>query len=203
MNKLVKYSEKTFEDIKHIDEYGEEFWYARELQETLKYSEWRNFINTIEKAKNACKTSGFEIQDHFVNVNKMVGIGSEEEHKIDDIMLSRYACYLIIMNGNPKNEVIAVGQTYFAVKTRHQEIASDCDISSEEQIRLGIRNEMIKHNKLLAIAAKKAGIVKPLEYAEFQNHGYKGLYGGLKMNDIREQKRLKSNQRILDYMGST
>ena len=203
MNKLVKYSEKTFEDIKHIDEYGEEFWYARELQETLKYSEWRNFINTIEKAKNACKTSGFEIQDHFVNVNKMVGIGSEEEHKIDDIMLSRYACYLIIMNGNPKNEVIAVGQTYFAVKTRHQEIASDCDISSEEQIRLGIRNEMIKHNKLLAIAAKKTGIVKPLEYAEFQNHGYKGLYGGLKMNDIREQKRLKSNQRILDYMGST
>lgn len=203
MNKLVKYSEKTFEGIKHIDEYGEEFWYARELQETLKYSEWRNFINTIEKAKNACKTSGFEIQDHFVNVNKMVGIGSEEEHKIDDIMLSRYACYLIIMNGNPKNEVIAVGQTYFAVKTRHQEIASDCDISSEEQIRLGIRNEMIKHNKLLAIAAKKAGIVKPLEYAEFQNHGYKGLYGGLKMNDIREQKRLKSNQRILDYMGST
>lgn len=203
MNKLVKYSEKTFEDIKHINEYGEEFWYARELQEALKYSEWRNFINTIEKAKNACKTSGFEIQDHFVGVNKMVEIGSGAERKIDDIILSRYACYLIIMNGNPKNEVIAVGQTYFAVKTRHQEITSDCDMSSEEQVRLGIRNEMIKHNKLLAIAAKKAGIVEPLEYAKFQNSGYNGLYGGLNMKAIHERKGLKKSQKILDYMGST
>lgn len=191
MNDLVKYSEKTFENIKHINEYGEEFWYARELQLALEYSEWRNFNNTIEKAKTACATSGFDVQDHFVDVNKMVEIGSGAERKIDDIVLSRYACYLIVMNGDPKKEVIAIGQTYFAVKTRQQEMIDDFDGLTEEQRRLAIRNEMIKHNKLLADAANKAGVVEPLEYAIFQNYGYKGLYGGMDMKAIHKHKGLK------------
>lgn len=203
MNDLVKYSEKTFEDIKHTNEYGEEFWYARELQLTLEYSEWRNFNNAIEKAKTACETSGFDVQDHFVGVNKMVEIGSGAERKIDDIMLSRYACYLIVMNGDPKKEVIAIGQTYFAVKTRQQEMIDDFDGLTEEQRRLAIRNEMIKHNKLLADAANKAGVVEPLEYAIFQNYGYKGLYGGMDMKAIHKHKGLKKSQKILDHMGST
>ena len=116
MNDLVKYSEKTFENIKHINEYGEEFWYARELQVVLEYAKWENFSNVINKAKEACSNSGFATEDHFPDVGKMVGIGSGAERKIDDIALSRYACYLIVMNGDPKKEVIAIGQTYFAVK---------------------------------------------------------------------------------------
>lgn len=203
MNDLVKYSERTFEDIKHTNEYGEEFWYARELQLTLEYSEWRNFNNAIEKAKTACEASGFDVHDHFVDVNKMVEIGSGAERKIDDIMLSRYACYLIVMNGDPKKEVIAIGQTYFAVKTRQQEMIDDFDGLTEEQRRLAIRNEMIKHNKLLADAANKAGVVEPLEYAIFQNYGNKGLYGGMDMKAIHKHKGLKKSQKILDHMGST
>lgn len=203
MNNIVTYSEKTFENIKHINEYGEEFWYARELQSVLEYSKWENFFNVINKAKEACANSGYAIEDHFLDVRKMVHIGSGAERKIDDIMLSRYACYLIVMNGDPKKEVIAVGQTYFAVKTRQQEMIDDFDRLTEEQRRLAIRNEMIKHNKLLADAANKAGVVEPLEYAIFQNYGYKGLYGGMDMKAIHKHKGLKKSQKILDYMGST
>lgn len=203
MNNLVKYSEKTFENIKHINEYGEEFWYARELQVVLEYAKWENFSNVINKAKEACSNSGFATEDHFPDVGKMVGIGSGAERKIDDIALSRYACYLIVMNGDPKKEVIAIGQTYFAVKTRQQEMIDDFDRLTEEQRRLAIRNEMIKHNKLLADAANKAGVVEPLEYAIFQNYGYKGLYGGMDMKAIHKHKGLKKSQKILDHMGST
>lgn len=203
MNDLIKYSEKTFEDIKHINKYGEEFWYARELQLTLEYAKWENFFNVINKAKEACINSGFSIEDHFPDIRKMVKIGSGAGREIDDIMLSRYACYLIVMNGDPKKEVIAVGQTYFAVKTRQQEMIDNFDILTEDQRRLAIRNEMIKHNKLLAEAANKAGVVEPLEYAIFQNYGYKGLYGGMDMKAIHKHKGLKKSQKILDHMGST
>ena len=203
MSDLIKYSEKTFEDIKHINEYGEEFWYARELQVVLEYAKWENFSNVINKAKEACSNSGFPTEDHFPDVRKMVGIGSGAERQIDDIMLSRYACYLIVMNGDPKKEVIAIGQTYFAVKTRQQEMIEDFDRLTEEQRRLAIRNEMIKHNKLLADAANKAGVVAPLDYAIFQNYGYKGLYGGMDMKAIHKHKGLKKSQKILDHMGST
>lgn len=202
MSDMKKYSDHTFERIKHINEDGIEFWYARELQIALDYTEWRNFENVIDKAKVACTNSKNVMADHFVDVNKMVTLGSESEREIDDFMLSRYACYLIVMNGDPRKEVIAVGQTYFAVKTRQQELIEEYDQLSEDQKRLAIRNEMIAHNKSLAEAAQMAG-VESKDFGKFQNKGYQGLYGGLGVKEIHARKRLKKNQKILDHMGST
>ncbi len=203
MSELVKYSEQTFESIKHINEYGEEYWLARELQPVLEYAQWRRFSDAIERAKLACKNSGFAVEDHFADVGKMVDIGSGAEREIDDVMLSRYACYLIVMNGDPRKEVIAIGQTYFAVKTRQQELIDNYEQLSEDQKRLAIRNEMIAHNKSLAEAAQMAGVVDPRDYAIFQNKGYQGLYGGLGAKEIHARKGLKKSQKILDHMGST
>lgn len=203
MSELAKYNEQTFESIKHINEYGEEYWLARELQPVLEYTQWRRFSDAIERAKLACKNSGYEIEDHFAGVGKMVDIGSGAEREIDDVMLSRYACYLIVMNGDPRKEVIAVGQTYFAVKTRQQELIENYEQLSEDQKRLAIRNEMIAHNKSLAEAAQMAGVVNPVDYAIFQNRGYQGLYGGLGAKEIHARKGLKKSQKILDHMGST
>lgn len=203
MSELVKYSEQTFESIKHINEYGEEYWLARELQPVLEYAQWRRFSDAIERAKLACKNSGFAVEDHFADVGKMVDIGSGAEREIDDVMLSRYACYLIVMNGDPRKEVIAIGQTYFAVKTRQQELIDNYEQMSEDQKRLAIRNEMIAHNKSLAEAAQIAGVVDPRDYAIFQNKGYQGLYGGLGAKEIHARKGLKKSQKILDHMGST
>lgn len=203
MSKLVKYSEQTFESIKHVNEYGEEYWLARELQPVLEYAQWRRFSDAIERAKLACKNSGFAVEDHFADVGKMVDIGSGAERQIDDVMLSRYACYLIVMNGDPRKEVIAIGQSYFAVKTRQQELIDNYEQMSEDQKRLAIRNEMIAHNKSLAEAAQMAGIADQREYAIFQNKGYQGLYGGLGAKEIHARKGLKKSQKILDHMGST
>ncbi|MBE7025019.1 MAG: DNA damage-inducible protein D [Ruminococcaceae bacterium] len=203
MNDVVTYSEKTFEDIKHINEAGQEYWLARELQPILEYAQWRRFSDAIERAKLACENSGYNSDDHFANVGKMVGIGSGAEREVDDIMLSRYACYLIVMNGDPRKEVIAVGQTYFAVKTRQQELIENYEQLTEDQKRLAIRNEMIAHNKSLAEAAQMAGVVDPIDYAVFQNMGYRGLYGGLGAKEIQARKGLKKTQKILDHMGST
>ncbi len=196
-------SESIFEDIKHINEYGDEFWYARELQTVLQYTEWRNFVKVIDKAKEACRNSSMSVIDHFVDVNKMVGIGSDAEREIQDIKLSRYACYLIVENGDPRKEVIALGQSYFAVKTRQQELIDNYEKLTEEQKRLAIRREMIEHNKSLAEAAMNAGVITSQEYAQFQNAGYRGLYGGLTAQDIHKRKGLKKSQKILDHMGST
>ena len=203
MSDLAKYSEQTFESIKHVNEYGEEYWLARELQLVLEYTQWRRFSDAIERAKLACKNSGFAVEDHFADGGKMVDIGSGAERQIDDVMLSRYACYLIVMNGDPRKEVIAIGQSYFAVKTRQQELIDNYEQMSEDQKRLAIRNEMIAHNKSLAEAAQMAGIADQREYAIFQNKGYQGLYGGLGAKEIHARKGLKKSQKILDHMGST
>ena len=203
MSELVKYSEQTFESIKHINEYGEEYWLGRELQPVLEYVQWRNFAEAVERAKLACKNSGFSIEDHFADVSKTIEMPKGAHKDIPDYMLSRYACYLIVMNGDPRKEVIAIGQTYFAVKTRQQELIDNYEQMSEDQKRLAIRNEMIAHNKSLAEAAQIAGVVDPRDYAIFQNKGYQGLYGGLGAKEIHARKGLKKSQKILDHMGST
>ena len=203
MADIQQYSEQTFESIKHINEYGQEFWYARELARVLEYKDFRNFEQSIFKAMDACKNSGYDIADHFGDATEMVEIGLGAQRGFPSYTLSRYACYLTVMNGDPRKEVIAVGQTYFAVKTRQQEVVENYDQLSEDQKRLAISHEMTEHNKSLADAAKMAGVETPQEYAIFQNYGYMGLYGGLKAADIKARKGLKKNQNILDHMGST
>lgn len=203
MNDLINYNEQTFESIKHVNEYGEEYWYARELQKVLEYSEWRNFVTVIDKAKIACENSGIVVAECFVDVNKTSPMPNGGYKEILDIMLSRYACYLIVQNGDPRKEIIAVGQTYFAVKTRQQELIDNYEQLTEDQKRLAIRNEMTAHNKSLAEAAQQAGVVSSLDYAIFQNKGYQGLYGGLGAKEIHARKGLKKSQKILDHMGST
>ena len=202
-NEIARYSEETFESIKHINEYGNEFWYARELQSILEYTEWRNFQKLIEKAQTACENSDMAVDECFVEVNKTSPMPNGGVKLIDDYILSRYACYLIVMNGDPRKEVIAVGQTYFAVKTRQQELIDHYDELSEDQKRLAIRKEMKAHNKSLAEAAQKAGVIKSYDFAIFQNYGYQGLYGGLGAKEIHARKGLKENEQILDHMGST
>lgn len=197
------YTESLFESIKHINEYGQEFWYARDLQVALEYAEWRNFSKVIDKAILACSNSQNEISDHFVEVNKTIPMPKAATKEILDYELSRYACYLIVQNGDPRKKVIALGQTYFAVKTRQQELIENFEDLAENQKRLAIRSEMITHNKSLAEAAQMAGVVESKDYAIFQNKGYQGLYGGLSVKDIHARKKLKKNQKILDYMGST
>lgn len=203
MNSIEKYSEQIFENIKHVNEYGQEFWYARELQVALEYQRWDKFNNVLERAISACQESGNIVENHFSHVGKMVNLGSGSHREVDDFMLSRYACYLIVMNGDPRKKVIAIGQTYFAVKTRQQELVENYDELSEDQKRLAIRSEMKRHNKQLADAAHDAGVETPLEYAIFQNYGYQGLYGGLSAKDIQQRKGLKKSENILDHMGST
>ena len=203
MNDLTRYGENTFERIKHLTAEGVEFWYARELQAVLEYTEWRNFELVILKSKEACSTSGNSVADHFVNVNKTIPMPKTAVKSVPDLMLSRYACYLIVQNGDPRKEVIAVGQTYFAVKTRQQELVDGYDRLSEEQKHLAIRNEMIVHNKSLAEAAQVAGVETSKDYAIFQNKGYQGLYDGLGAKEIHARKGLKKGEQILDHMGST
>jgi DNA-damage-inducible protein D len=186
----------VFEQIKKIDENGREYWSARDLTSILEYSEYRHLLPVIEKAKESCKNSGEVIHNHFEDVLEMVKIGSGAERPIENVYLDRYACYLIIQNSDPTKEVVALGQTYFAIQTRRQEKA---DQMIEDSNRLHLRNEIKKHNVSLAEAAENAGVEN---YGRFQNYGYKGLYGGLDMKDIHSRKGLKKSQKILDYMGS-
>ena len=169
---LSDYTESLFDSIRHVNEYGQEFWYARDLQTALEYTEWRNFIKVVEKAKEACKSSKNDTSLHFVEVNKTSPMPNGGEKNINDIQLSRYACYLIVQNGNPKKKVIALGQTYFAIKTRQQELIDHYNDLSDDQKRLAIRREMTEHNKMLSAAARDAGVKTTLDYAVFQNYGY-------------------------------
>lgn len=193
---------RQFEDIKHCDKNDVEFWLARELAIALDYTKWENFSKVIDKAMLSCQNSGFECADHFLEVRKMVKIGSGSERNVKDYQLSRYACYLIVQNGDPRKEPIALGQTYFAIQTRRQEIADAFNQLDEDNKRLVIRGEVTTWNAMLAAAAQTAGITDQVEYAQFQNAGYMGLYGGLTAADIHKRKNLKKSEKILDHMGS-
>lgn len=195
-------NENSFEDIKHVDENGAEFWYARELSKLLEYKDFRNFELTIFKAMESCKNSANNVADHFVDVTEMVAIGSNATRELPSYKLSRYACYLIAQNGDPRKEVIALAQTYFTVQTRRQELQDQFDQLSEDQRRLAIRSELTEHNKSLVEAAQQAGVETREDFAKFQNRGYQGLYGGLGHAEIHKRKGLKKSQKILDHMGS-
>ena len=200
MNEVKSYSESIFESIKHIDEFGNEYWEARELQKVLQYKEWRNFKKSIEKARISCKTSNYKVSDHFVEFNKMIVIGKGAKRNQVDYKLSRYACYLIVQNGDPKKEVIALGQTYFAIQTRKMELTElEYEKLSEDQKRLYRRKQASDGNYSLNRTAVKSG-VKNL--AEFHNAGYKGLYNGETANDIFKRKKLEYREDILDNMSS-
>ena len=200
MNEIKEYTEKMFEDIKHIDLNGCEFWYARELQSVLEYSQWRRFENVIEKAKIACKNSNVDINEQFANVGKLSTNVNGGKRKITDYKLSRYACYLIAQNADPRKKVIALAQTYFAIQTRKQELMErDYDSLTEDEKRIYQRNLTRKANYSLNIAARNAGVKN---FDRFHNSGYKGLYNGETANDIAKRKNLRYREDILDNMCS-
>jgi DNA-damage-inducible protein D len=198
---------EAFEGASQADDHGVEFWYARDLQKLLGYTDWRNFVAVLNKAKHACVNSGQDLDNHFVDANEMVEVGSGAERSIENARLTRYASYLVAQNGDSRKREISFAQTYFAIQTRRQEIQDD-DASqyvplSEDHKRVLLRDEIKEHNKNLASAAKGAGVIAPIDFAIFQTFGYKGLYGGLDRLGIQRRKSLKSKDNILDYMGST
>lgn len=186
----------VFEEIKRINEYKSEYWSARQLSKVLQYSEYRNFETVLKKARESCINSGQIVQNHFVDATDMIEIGKSALRQINDVYLSRYACYLIMQNADPSKEIVAAGQTYFAIQTRKQEMQ---DNELEDRKRIFLRDEISAHNKHLAEAASQAGVTN---YGRFTNYGYMGLYGGLNSQQIHVKKRLKSGQKILDHMGS-
>ncbi len=193
-----------FERIRQVEE-EREFWSARDLADVLGYTQWRNFEQAISRAIRACRTSGQDPADHFADLSKMITIGKGGQRRVKDYQLSRYACYLIIQNADPEKEIVALGQTYFAVQTRRQEVA-DAEILeglNENQRRLYLRGQLADHNRNLSEAANQAGVVTAQDFGIFHDHGYMGLYGGLRAQDIHHHKGLKKSQHILDHMGST
>ncbi|MBQ9071849.1 MAG: DNA damage-inducible protein D [Bacilli bacterium] len=200
MNEIKEYNQSIFESIKHIDENGNEYWYARELQNILKYSQWRRFKELIDRAKIACELSKNDVFYHFAVYGKTIKMPKNAIKTVEDYKLSRYACYLIVQNGNPNKEVIALGQTYFAIQTRKQEMTEEYFKSlNEDERRLVVRGQTIDKNKLLYKAAKDSGVEN---YGKFTNCGYKGLYGGETAKDIAKRKGISDKEEILDYMGS-
>ena len=202
MTDLNEKEYKGFEDIKHKDENGEEFWFARELAFILEYRYWENFSKVIDRAMLACKNSGHSVDSDFRVVTKIVKAGATTK-RVTDYELSRYACYLIVQNGDPRKEVIAFGQTYFAIQTRRQEVQDYFNGLDEDNKRLVIRGDIKQWNRMLAETAYKAGVITDAEFAVFQNSGYMGLYGGETMEAIHRRKGLKQNGRILDFMNSS
>lgn len=203
---IEKYQTSIFEQHKKFNDYGNEYWSARDFYKILQYIKWDKFINVIDKAKEACKNSGQDIDEHFLRVDHFVEVGSGGSRNIGDLQLSRYACYLIVQNADPAKAVVALGQTYFAMQTRKQEIQESeqyNNLETEDEKRVYLREEMKKHNKKLMSAAKDAGVNRGYDYAIFQDHGYKGLYGGLGAKQIHSVKGLKKSQQILDHMGSS
>ena len=229
MGNLVAKEYQGFEQIKRTDEAGVDYWFARELAPVLEYSKWENFKKVIDRAMLACQNSGFTIAEQFVEVSKLIempskpkntkigfvevtktqnakigfpDVGKTKTKSIVDYKLSRYACYLIVQNGDPRKEIIATGQTYFAIQTRRQEVADYFNQLDEDNKRLVIRGDIKQWNQMLAEAAHKAGVITDEEFAQFQNAGYMGLYGGETVQDIHRRKRLMPKQKILDFMNS-
>ncbi|MFR8233438.1 MAG: DNA damage-inducible protein D [Clostridia bacterium] len=191
-NNLVNTTEKDFESIKHIDENGVEFWYARELMTMLEYSKWGNFVKVIDKAKESCKNSNMDVLDHFADIGKMIMVAKGAERKIDDYKLTRYACYLIAQNGDSRKKTIALAQTYFAVQTRKQEIyRQEYEQLSEDEKRLYTRQNVKDKNKYLFDTAKLAGVKN---YGKFNNYGYRGLYNGETAKDIADRKGISEKE---------
>ena len=199
MNELKEYTEKMFEDIKHIDEVGNEYWHARELAKVLEYKDWRNFLKVLNKAKKTCINSGFNENEQLVEINKLSKRSNNAITNIQDYKLSRYACYLIVMNGNPKKEIIALAQTYFAIQTRKQELSEkEYSMLTEDEKRFYQRNLTRKGNYSLNMVARNVGV---RNFDKFHNAGYKGLYGGKTANDIARRKKLRYREDILDNMN--
>ncbi len=194
-----------FDRIRQVDEDDLEFWSARDLMPVLEYTKWQNFKTVLLRAQIACENSGHDPADHFTGASKMVAIGSDAKREVEDMHLSRYACYLIVQNADPAKEVVALGQTYFAVQTRRQEISDAAAMAelTEDQRRLLLRQRIKVQNTDLASAAKTAGVITGQDFAVFQNHGYSGLYNGLTAEAIHKRKKLKKSQHILDHMGTT
>ena len=202
MSKLIAKEYKCFEDIKHVREDGTEFWYARDLALALDYVQWRNFEKVLKRAMIACENSGHDANCDFAEVSKIVEAGATTK-PMRDYELTRYACYLIVQNGDPRKEIIALGQTYFAIQTYRQEVADHFNQLDEDSRRLVVRGDIKQWNQPLAETARNAGVITAEEFAIFQNAGYMGLYGGLDVDDIHKKKGLEVGQKILDYMGST
>lgn len=193
-----------FDAIRRVDEQGNEYWSARELSKVLQYDDYRNFQDVLKKAKIACEESKQGVSDHFGDVTDMITAGKGAKRPRSDMHLSRYACYLVVQNSDPNKPIVALGQTYFAVQTRRQEIADELALASlpEEQKRLIFRDLMSTYNTRLAEAARLAGVIEPRDFATFEDHGYMGLYAGRRENDIHREKKLKPKEKILDHMGS-
>ena len=200
MNKIKnKYTNNTFDNIKHIDEYGNEYWSARELQKVLEYKDWRNFFKIINKAKEACKNSGFDVDEQLVEVNKLSKRNNNAVANIKDYKLSRYICYLIVQNADPSKEVVALGQTYFAIQTRKQEITEqEYDSLTDDEKRFYQRKLTKQGNNTLQKIASSVGVKN---MAEFRNAGYRGLYNGESADDIFKRKKLRYREDILDNMN--
>ena len=196
----IPHHESPFQRIRRVNPAGNEYWSSRQFAEILGYTDYRNFEQVVQRARTACFNSGQRVEDHFVDVNEMVPIGSGAERAVPTLYMSRYGCYLVIQNADPRKEIVALGQSYFAIQTRRQELS---DAAVEDERRLLLREEMRQHNTQLADAARSCGVVEPVDYAIFQNHGYMGLYNGLDAQSIHRRKGLKKSQQILDHMGST
>ncbi len=199
MNEIKEHTEKIFEDIKHIDEYGNEYWLARELQVAFEYKRWDKFCKVIENAKITCEKSKYAVSNHFSHLGKMINLGKGGKRKVEDYKLSRYACYLIVQNGDSRKKTIALGQTYFAVQTRKQELSEkEYSTLTEDEKRFYQRNLTRKGNYSLNIVARNVGV---RNFDKFHNAGYKGLYNGETANDIAKRKKLRYREDILDNMN--
>lgn len=191
-----------FDKIRLVNASGAEYWSARDLAKILGYAKWEKFRNAIERAEVACENSGQSVEDHFLHTVKISTFGRGGQREIEDVHMSRYGCYLLVQNADPSKPAVAIGQTYFAIQTRRQEQADELSGLTEEQRRLYLRSEMSRYNRRLAEAANLAGVIEPVDFAVFTDHGYQGLYGGLKSREIHRRKGLKSTQHILDHMGA-